>query len=178
MPDDALSRAFVVGKLPFHGDFVARGVSGLDRRRIDDWLADSVAIARNQFSERFEEMFDAAPPWRFAWREAQWTAGALVPSVDSTGRRFPLMVGRSNLSSGQVEAGANLCEGLAGEAIALGWSADQLLTAVAAAEVTGDGADRVPGWWNPDCGEMTRLKDPLPPAVVSHMLATVIGASA
>ena len=179
MPDDALSSAFVVGKLPFHGDFITRGAGVCEPRRIDRWLAKSMAIARDQWGPLFEETFDAASPWRFAWRDGNWSAGALAPSVDSSGRRFPLLVGRSGLSSRQVEAGAKLCESAAGEAICRGWSADQLLEAVAG-DVAGDGPDAVQGWWNEDCGDGARLKDQLPSAILSHILAAspVTGASA
>ena len=177
MPHDAVNRAFVVGKLPFHGDFVARGASASERRQIDQWLADSVAIARAQFGREFEETFDAATPWRFAWQDGQWTAGALAPSVDSSGRRFPLLVGRSDLATEQVEAGAKLCESVAGEAISMRWSADQLLQAVAAADVSGEGPDPVEGWWNEDFAK-ARLRDRLPPGILSHILAPVTGASA
>lgn len=72
----------VIGKLPFHGDFVARGVTGRERDLLDKWLATSMAIASEQLGEKFDEAFDAAPPWRFAWDEDGWTAGALVPSVE------------------------------------------------------------------------------------------------
>lgn len=178
MPHNPLSRAIVVGKLPFHGDFVARGANARERRQIDHWLASSMATARDQFGPRFEESFDAAKPWLFAWHDGQWTAGALIPSVDKTGRRFPLLVGRSDLGRGQVEAGAKLCEAVAGEAISMRWSADRLLQAIAAVDIADDNSDPIPGWWSEDFADAARLMDRLPPGIMSHILAPVIGASA
>jgi len=64
----------VIGKLPGHGDFVARGVGSGERQQIDEWLAASMAAAREELGDKFEAAFDIAPPWRFAWRDTRWTA--------------------------------------------------------------------------------------------------------
>lgn len=174
-----MSGAIVIGKLPFHGDFVARGVAGAERRELDAWLAASTAAARDEFGEKFEEAFDTAPPWRFAWRGEQWTAGALVPSIDSAGRRFPLLVARSGLAHADVSGAAMLCEEAASEAISRGWSADELLRASEAAEIEPAASLAAEGWWNEDLGDAgPRLNDRLPPGILSHMLASVAGAAA
>ena len=167
----------VIGKLPFHGDFVARGVTGRERDLLDKWLATSMAIASEQLGEKFDEAFDAAPPWRFAWDEDGWTAGALVPSVDSSGRRFPLLVALRNLREGQVEIASTLCEEAASEAIALRWNADELAKAVEAPDIPLNGAHCVQGWWNEDPAEPA-LKEKAPTEIISHVLASAIGASA
>lgn len=170
----------MIGKLPFHGDFVARGVSANERHEVDEWLAASMAAAREQFGDRFDEAFDTAPPWRFAWRGERWTAGALAPSVDSAGRRFPLLVARSELSQEKVRPAANLCEEAAADAIAKGWSADELLQAIAETEIAPGASQAREGWWNEELGDAgtTTPSDRLPPGILSHMLASVTGAAA
>ena len=55
----------MIGKLPGHGDFVARGVGSGERQQIDEWLAASMAAAREELGDKFEAAFDIAPPWRF-----------------------------------------------------------------------------------------------------------------
>jgi type VI secretion system protein ImpM len=176
LSDDVVS-GIVIGKLPFHGDFVARGLSGGERHKIDQWLTASMAAARDQFGSGFDEIFDRTPPWRFAWRDDQWTAGALAPSIDSTGRKFPLLVALCNLAEGQVKAAARLCEDAASEAIALGWGADQLLEAIAAATITPDESPAVEGWWNEDLGGAGGLQGRVPPSIMSHMLAATTRAA-
>lgn len=172
-----MSAAIVIGKLPVHGDFVARGVAGAERRELDAWLAASTAAARDEFGDKFDDAFDNAPPWRFAWRDEQWTAGALVPSIDSAGRRFPLLVALKHLADVQVGAAAGLCEAAASDAIAKRWSADELLGAVAEPELSAAAVHE--GWWNEELGDARpRLNDRLPPGILSHMLASVAGAAA
>jgi type VI secretion system protein ImpM len=174
-----VSAAIVIGKLPSHGDFVARGVSAGERHELDEWLAGSMASAREEFGDRFDEAFDEAPPFRFAWSDECWTAGALAASIDSAGRRFPLLVARGDLAQEQVGPAARLCEEAASEAIAAGWSADELLQAVAAAEIAPGTSQVIDGWWNEDLGDAgPRLKDRRPAGILSHMLASVAGAAA
>lgn len=174
-----MSGAIVIGKLPAHGDFVARGVGGRERHELDEWLATSMAAARSEFGEKFDETFDIAPPWRFAWRDGRWTAGALAPSVDSAGRRFPLLIARTDLGERQVRDAARRCEDAASEAIAKAWSADALLDAVEAAEIEPHGAQAAEGWWNEELGDAgNRLEERLPAGILSHMLASVAGAAA
>lgn len=163
----------MVGKLPFHGDFVARGVSAGDRKELDAWLSASVATAREEYGPRFADAFDAAPPWRFAWHDEQWTAGALVPSVDSSGRRFPLLVALTNLGEDQVAAAAMLCEEAAADAISRRLQADELADAVEAGDVTPTGSPAAEGWWNDDLGESGKLKGRRPAAILSRMLSAL-----
>jgi type VI secretion system ImpM family protein len=174
---EAVSEAIVIGKLPFHGDFVARGMNSRDRSRLDRWLASSMAMAREQLGAMFDVAFDAAPPWRFAWNEVGWTAGALVPSIDGSGRRFPLLVARRKVDEGQVGAASRLCEEAASEAIAMRWSADDLAKTVNDADIETDRSRSVQGWWNESVTGPV-FKEKLPPEIISHVLATVIGAAA
>jgi type VI secretion system protein ImpM len=174
---EAVTEAIVIGKLPFHGDFVARGLNADARDRLDKWLASSMAIAREQLGAKFDETFDVAPPWRFAWNEDRWTAGALVASIDASGRRFPLVAARCNLDKGQVQIASALCEELASEAIAMRWSADELAKAVEGADIARDDTHCVEGWWNEELGE-PKLNEKCPSEIVSHVLASAIGAAA
>ncbi|WP_089929164.1 type VI secretion system-associated protein TagF [Caulobacter sp. UNC279MFTsu5.1] len=99
MPSQALTApsAFAFGKLPSHGDFVARGLSGPDRDAWDAWASAGLAQARTALGADFEARHDAAPPLRFAFGPGPfgegWRTGALAPSIDSAGRRFIIVLG-------------------------------------------------------------------------------------
>ncbi|HWU13088.1 MAG TPA: type VI secretion system-associated protein TagF [Caulobacter sp.] len=99
MPGQALTapQAFAFGKLPTHGDFVARGLSGPDRDAWDAWASTGLAQARTALGSDFEARHDAAPPLRFSFGPgpfgAGWRTGALASSIDSTGRRFVIVLG-------------------------------------------------------------------------------------
>lgn len=173
-----MSPAILFGKIPSHGDFVARGLAAPDRESLDRWLAAEVAIARTLLAERFEQAFDAAPPWRFAWREQAgagegWTAGAMAPSVDSVGRRFPILLGCRGVAATQAEGAAQRCEEAIYAAVAEGWDAGRL----SAAAVTGTGpavtaiADDC--WWTAggDGFGADRLRGRRPPNLMLHILS-------
>ncbi|OWK30977.1 type VI secretion system-associated protein TagF [Sphingomonas mucosissima] len=106
--------AWVFGKLPAHGDFVARGMAAVERVALDDWLSAALLAARDVYGADFEERFDVAQPWR---AEGNGVTGALAPSQDSAGRRYPVLL----LSSDAEDA-----EDLLYAAITEGWSADRL----------------------------------------------------
>jgi len=99
MPGQALTppRAFAFGKLPTHGDFVARGLSPDEREAWDAWSSASLEQARTDLGEGFEVRHDQAPPVRFVFGPgrfgAGWRAGALAPSIDAAGRRFVIVLG-------------------------------------------------------------------------------------
>lgn len=123
-----MSSTFLFGKLPAHGDFVSRGLAAAERDGIDDWLSAELASSREELGGAFEDRFDSAPPWRFAWLdEAGWTAGATAPSMDSVGRRFPILVARKGLSSEDAPAAAGMCEDAIYAALSDGWDADRLV---------------------------------------------------
>jgi len=168
-----VSAGIVLGKLPFHGDFVARGISASARDEMDRWLVDAMATARDELGLRFEESFDRALPWRFAWHVERWTAGALVPSVDSAGRRFPLLVARTNLEGDEVERAAQLCEAAAAQAISERWQADKLMKAVEALEMVHTASRGREEWWNEEIGEASKLEDQSPRTILLHMLSAV-----
>lgn len=167
-----MSGGVVLGKLPCHGDFVERGVTAGDRLVLDAWLAASMTTARSQFGARFDKAFDSAPAWQFAWHDEHWTAGALTPSVDASGRRFPLLVALGGLQDDKVGSAAKFCEDAAACAISKLWSADALVEAIEASDVT-SGAPCPEAWWNEKLGDGARLDDRLPADIVSHMLAAM-----
>lgn len=141
--------ARIWGKLPAHGDFVARGLAADARDALDRWLATSLAAARGVLGEACDEIYDRAPPWRFAWRgDGDWSAGAIAPSVDGVGRRYPLLVAVDGLADTQVEDGAGRAERLLYDALASGWDADRLHAALGALTPEAAGAwRRGEGWW-------------------------------
>lgn len=100
--------AFLFGKLPSHGDFVARGLAPAARQAWDDWASAGLVLARERLGPAFEAAHDAAPPWRFAFGAAPYgrrLAGALAASVDSAGRRYLIVVG-AQADAGLAGAGA------------------------------------------------------------------------
>lgn len=117
--------AWVFGKLPAHGDFVARGMDAADRDALDAWLSGSLLAARDLYGEDFADRFDAAQPWRAA---GEGVAGAVAASQDSAGRRFPVVL----LCDGHAHDAAD-CETLLYDAITQGWSVDRLAEAAGAA---------------------------------------------
>ena len=93
---------FVFGKLPAHGDFIMRGLTQASRQVWDDWASDVMQAMRDQAGESFEAWHDAAPPWRFVVGggvlAADWSIGAVAPSIDSAGRRFMVVLGVQGLT--------------------------------------------------------------------------------
>ena len=88
---------FAFGKLPAHGDFVVRGLGPAQRQAWDSWASNSLSAAGHALGEAFDALFDVAPPWRFVFGPGPfghgWRAGALAPSIDRAGRRFPIILG-------------------------------------------------------------------------------------
>jgi type VI secretion system protein ImpM len=93
--------AILFGKLPRHGDFVARGLGPARRRAWDDWLSSGLELSHRRLGDAFAAAHDRAPPWRFingpGCLGGDWRCGAIVPSVDSVGRRFFLVLAADRL---------------------------------------------------------------------------------
>ena len=143
-----MSGAFVWGKLPAHGDFVARGLTPATRDELDGWLAASLAEARAALGEAFEATYDEAPPWRFTWRdEGGVTAGAMAMSVDAVGRRYPILIAREGLEPEEVDGATEAVEELLYDALADGWDADRLHLAVAAMAPPRGEPQEDEAWW-------------------------------
>ena len=84
------------GKLPSHGDFIARRVDDLFRQRWDEWLQRSIDESQRALGGAWLDCYLTGPLWRFFLCEgvagAACFAGVLMPSVDRVGRYFPLTV--------------------------------------------------------------------------------------
>lgn len=166
--------ALLHGKLPAHGDFVSRGLTPSARDALDLWLSESLARARAMSGDRFEAVWDEAPPWRFAWHDgARWTAGALAASLDAAGRRYPLFLARGDLADVEVEDVAARMEGLLYDALAGGSDADRLhAAALLVAPAPGDAWQGGEGWWTVDAERLiaARLDGARPSGLLTAML--------
>jgi type VI secretion system protein ImpM len=82
------------GKLPSHGDFVRRRLSGSFVDLWDSWLQSAVAQSKEQLGANWLEIYLGSPLWRFIFTPGvcgpDMLAGVLMPSVDRAGRYFPL----------------------------------------------------------------------------------------
>ena len=89
----ALQPAACFGKTPRHGDFVrVRVTDGL--RAFDEWTGRAVFQGRRQ--PGFDAAYDAGAVVRFVYAPPRAPAalvGALCPSRDRSGRRYPFIVG-------------------------------------------------------------------------------------
>ncbi len=110
--------AWVFGKLPAHGDFVARGMAAAARVALDDWLSTALVAAREHYGATFDDRYDSAPPWR---AEGDGVAGAIAASQDAAGRRFPVLL-LTDMAAQEPAA----CEELLHMAIVEGWNVDRL----------------------------------------------------
>lgn len=125
------------GKLPAHGDFVSRGFNASERDSLDAWLATSLSDARDALGdEAFADRYDSAPPWRCVVPgDADGaTAGALAPSIDAAGRRYPIFLALDVDRARALDA-ADRCEALLYDALAARWDADTVVAHAAAVQL-------------------------------------------
>jgi type VI secretion system protein ImpM len=181
---------FAFGKLPAHGDFVARGLSAAERDAWDEWASAGLARAREALGGAFDEAHDRAQPWRFAFGQAGAgrfgagrRAGVLAPSIDAAGRRYVIVVGAVAASGlpgdGEGAAAAEILEGEIYRAFEQGCDIDQL-TANAAAALSGlaagaDGDDAGRFWTlgaTPEQAHEIRSEAPPADLLPRMMLAT------
>ena len=172
-----MRHALLFGKLPTHGDFVARGVGGEQRDFFDRWLSDSLTAARQRAGDEFEELYDRAPPCRYVQQDGdRATGGIIAASIDSAGRRFPLVLALAGLDPASAPAAAGLCEDLVHEAFAAGWLVDDLHRAAEAMPL----ADGEPGgaaledrWWTEGAEDLEPVewRGRFPAGVLTMMLA-------
>jgi type VI secretion system protein ImpM len=84
------------GKLASLGDFAQRRLPPAWLRACDAWLSAAMQSGRDQLGERWLETYLTAPLLRFAWApgviDRQWWFGLLMPSCDSVGRYYPLVI--------------------------------------------------------------------------------------
>ena len=139
-------RAFLFGKLPAHGDFVARGLTAEEEAAWDGWASAGLQRARDVLGDDFEDAHDSAPPWRFIGVHADaWRVGSLACSVDSAGRRFVLVLGLADLTAAEATSlgphGAAWIEAVLYQALAMTTPADAALQAVDSAASALDPTD-------------------------------------
>jgi len=84
------------GKLSSLGDFAQRRLPPHWLRACDTWLSNAMCSGREQLGERWLDIYLTAPLLRFVWSpgivDTQWWFGLLMPSCDSVGRYFPLLI--------------------------------------------------------------------------------------
>ena len=84
------------GKLSSLGDFAQRRMPAESFAAFDSWLSTAMRDGREQLGERWLDVYLTAPVLRFAWApgviDSRWWFGVLMPSCDSVGRYFPLVI--------------------------------------------------------------------------------------
>jgi type VI secretion system protein ImpM len=87
------------GKLAWLGDFAHRRLDEAWLQRCDPWLSQALRGSREQLAERWLEVYLNAPVLRMAWApgvvDGRWWFGLLMPSCDSVGRYFPLLIAQA-----------------------------------------------------------------------------------
>lgn len=166
-------KTLLFGKMPAHGDFVSRGLAPEKREALDLWLTSEIASAREAFGGAFDDLYGRAPPWRFVVPEGEgWIGGALAPSIDSAGRRFPLLIGRAAESPEAGFAAAAACEEALYDALQQGWTADQLHEWAPQLDPSPAAPFAPPAWWTEGNAEFgpSELAGERPEGLISTML--------
>jgi len=91
------------GKLPGYGDFIGRNVSPALIKTFDRWLIKSLTTSQAQLKQHWQQQYFASPIWRFVISAdllcEHIITGIMMPSVDRSGRCYPLVVvAESNLA--------------------------------------------------------------------------------
>lgn len=93
------------GKLSSLGDFAHRRLPERWLRACDGWLSGVMRAGREELGENWLQAYLTAPLLRFAWApgvvDSQWWFGLLMPSCDSVGRYFPLLIAQTRAHAPQ-----------------------------------------------------------------------------
>ena len=84
------------GKIASRGDFVRSTQQGSLTQMLDQWLSQGLELV--SVDPRWKQRYDQVGPCRFAFlgvRSKVALAGHMIPSVDSSGRRFPFVTAGS-----------------------------------------------------------------------------------
>ena len=84
------------GKVASRGDFVRSTQQGALTQMLDQWLSQGLELV--SVDPRWKQRYDQVGPCRFAFlgvRSKVALAGHMIPSVDSSGRRFPFVAAGS-----------------------------------------------------------------------------------
>lgn len=84
------------GKIPALGDFASRRLPSDFVEAWDSWLQRGMAASKCALREQWQLIYLNSPIWRFVllpdiFGQSAWT-GIMMPSVDSVGRHFPLVI--------------------------------------------------------------------------------------
>ena len=88
MIETALEYPAIIGKLPAHGDFIARGVAYGARDDFDRWLSSWMQAGRDRHGRDFDAAYEVAAPFLF---EGERCTAILMPSMDAVGRLYPIL---------------------------------------------------------------------------------------
>lgn len=160
--------AILFGKLPAHGDFIARGLSDADVEWLDDFL--SASLRHAAMMDGFDDLYASAPAWRFVTTiGGQAVCGVVAPSIDRVGRQFPILVGVAAGEDSDVRIDA--CETQLYQAFAEGLDADALFARLAMAPAP-QGTPPSAGWWLEDSERtvVDRLDEAWPANVMTRMM--------
>ncbi len=94
-PMSSVSLAYF-GKVASRGDFVRSTQQGALTQMLDQWLSQGLELV--SVDPRWKQRYDQIGPCRFAFlgvRSKVALAGHMIPSVDSSGRRFPFVAAGS-----------------------------------------------------------------------------------
>jgi type VI secretion system protein ImpM len=84
------------GKVPARADFVGSRLRRETIERWDQWLQEALTESQRRMGSAWHDLFFTAPIWRFILPGGACgdggLMGILMPSVDSVGRCFPLML--------------------------------------------------------------------------------------
>ena len=86
--ESTLDHPAIIGKLPAHGDFIARGVAYKARDRFDRWLSEWMELGREAHGAQFQSVYETAAPWLL---ESGSCTAILMPSMDAVGRLYPIL---------------------------------------------------------------------------------------
>lgn len=142
------------GKLPARGDFLRAGLPRRFTDPLDDWLRTALGAARAACGEHWDEVWTAAPAWRFALPPGACgpdpALGVMLASRDSVGRSFPLILARLAPASDPMAAAFLAAAERAGRsaiAAALAPEALQALLHLPAETPPDPSAPVQPPWW-------------------------------
>ena len=166
--------AWLVGKIPAHGDFISRGLERATHTLLDDWLSVEVARGRERFAD-FDTRYVQAPPWYFVDCDGAgaWSGGALCLSVDKVGRRFPILVAAPASGADTARETALAALELVFTTFGEGWDADQLALALGSIVVDcGSGPEPTQSVWAIEADDGTRIEmtGRFPDGLVERML--------
>lgn len=83
------------GKLPIFADFIRHNAGGAEVQQFDQWLQESIYLARQSLGPRWDALFDRLPASRFVYRPAgspRFMIGVTVPGTDKAGRKYPFSI--------------------------------------------------------------------------------------